>query len=147
MYRGFMKFDYIMLAFLIIGCGLTNPKVVVYENGDPQSADVNGSGTTSGGGTGGDAVALKAFQDNVGKAASSTCAGCHAATKIKGKTLVASGDTKDATNRAVLLGYIGSDCDSFADFLATDHAGGDQSSTMPASKINAWLATEASCGQ
>lgn len=150
-----MKLDYIFVALTIIGCGLSDPKVVVYEN--PEGVESTGSadstasggttsdGTTSGGTTGGDA-GLVAFKSSIGGAAKTTCAvaGCHSATPIAGKTLSASDDAK---NRTAFLGYVGNPCDAAKLFgkISGSHSGGNKSAEMPKAKIEAWVAADPSC--
>ena len=139
-----MKIDYLVLAFVMIGCGLSDPKVVVYENPDQNSADATGQGSTSGGGTDED-LGLVAFQETVAQAAGSACAACHASTPISGKKLV---NGNDGPNRQTLLSYMGSSCDSdklFEKLSSDKHGGGDQSDAMPESKINEWVSKDPDC--
>ena len=117
-------------------CGISKPDYVKY----PAPTTPTSQGNT----TSAECVAaLKAFTDNLGTAAGSTCLGCHSSTTIKGANLKAGDDT---ANRAVFKSYTGSDPNTlFSKISAKTHGGGDQSASMPLAKITTWTDAEAKC--
>lgn len=146
---------------LLASCGISTAKYIDYTD---ENTAGTGTGTNGGVGTGTDGgagagsgtsttsaectAALTEFTAQVQPAIAS-CS-CHlAGTKIAGKSLVAN---NAETNRATLKFYVkvdqGGDGAKFAAFIGGPaHGGGNQSSSLPAAKINAWWAKEPACTQ
>ncbi len=150
-----MKLAALALSWLVLGCGLYEPKVVVYNpEGGEATAGGSGSGTTgtgtgsdTGGGTGGQDLGLASFEESIAGIFDKKCAtsGCHDnGTKIGSKN-TANGDAE--LNRAAMVAFLGSPCDpdKLDKKFKGSHQGGDKSSELSKSTVTSWTSKDEEC--
>jgi len=87
--------------------------------------------------------AVAVFGVSVAPALNSACTNCHK----EGQHPFPFYPGQDARNRDILLGWNGLDANKLAEFISSSppHEGGDQSASLPASKITQWIAAENDC--
>jgi hypothetical protein len=129
-----------LVAALLAGCGITQPKYVDHGDGSTSTAAATELSEC-------EKTALATFTSTMQPVVGATCAtaSCHQLTQVEGATLSSSDAAK---NRAQLLKFTGTSAATLFDKISLSgqtHGGGDQSGALPLATIEAWTSQEAAC--